>query len=76
MATCSYQGLYFILSGAGTIPDTPDDATHIFEKWCHLDEVVRNETPRAGLWIDSSDMTAEETVDVIMRDAWQAAQLA
>ncbi len=29
MATCTYQGLYFILSGAGAIPNAPDDATHI-----------------------------------------------
>ena len=49
---------------------------HVFHKYGHLDEVVRNETPRVGLWIDSSDLTAEETVDVILRDAWQAAQLA
>ena len=29
MAACTYQGLYFILSGAGAIPDAADDATHI-----------------------------------------------
>ena len=49
---------------------------HVFHKYGHLDEVVRNATPRVGLWIDSSDMSAGETVDVILRDAWQAAQLA
>ncbi len=29
MAACSYQGLSFLLSGIGTIPDQPDDATHV-----------------------------------------------
>ena len=49
---------------------------HVFHKYGHLDEVVRNETPRVGLWIDSSDMSADETVDTILRDAWETAQLA
>lgn len=31
-----------------------------------LDRVLRDETPRIGLWIDSSDMTPEETVDRIV----------
>ena len=29
MASCTYQGLRFILSGAGTIPSTPDHQPHI-----------------------------------------------
>ncbi|MGB2694904.1 MAG: metallophosphoesterase [Dehalococcoidia bacterium] len=28
-AACTYQGLFFILSGAGSIPDTPDYQPHI-----------------------------------------------
>ena len=48
---------------------------HIFDGWSHLDRVVRNETPRVGLWIDSSEQTAEETVEAILRDAWTAARL-
>ncbi|RPK31370.1 NUDIX domain-containing protein [Paenibacillus xylanexedens] len=33
-----------------------------------LDRVLRNETPRSGLWLDSSDLSPEETVkEIIMR---------
>ncbi len=31
-----------------------------------LDALMRGETPRIGLWMDSSDLTAEETVDAIL----------
>jgi len=34
-----------------------------------LDEVLRKETPRVGLWLDSSDLTPEETADAILRRA-------
>ena len=40
---------------------------HVFDRWAHLDEAVRKEMARIGLWIDSSEMTAEETVDEILR---------
>ena len=33
-----------------------------------LDAVLRNQTPRIGLWIDSSDLTPDETVDVALRN--------
>ena len=48
---------------------------HVFEKWGHLDEAMRRETPEAGLWIDSSHLTASETVDEILRDVSSSAQL-
>jgi len=33
-----------------------------------LNDVLRNETPRLGLWLDSSEMSPEETVnEIIMR---------
>lgn len=32
-----------------------------------LDEVLRKETPRIGMWLDSSDLTAEETVEEILK---------
>ncbi|WP_274365756.1 AAA family ATPase [Paenibacillus thermotolerans] len=38
-----------------------------------LDHVLRNETPRIGLWLDSSDFTPEETVDVILSRVWDEA---
>jgi predicted kinase len=33
-----------------------------------LDAVLRNQTPRIGLWIDSSDLTPDETVDIALRN--------
>lgn len=32
----------------------------------HLDAVLRNETPRIGLWLDTSSQTADETVEEIL----------
>ncbi len=46
--------------------DRTRDEKHVFDIWGHLDEVARNETPKQGLWLDSSDMSAEETVDEIL----------
>ena len=37
-----------------------------------LDAVLRNETARLGLWIDSSDLTPDETVDIVLRDREKA----
>jgi predicted kinase len=31
-----------------------------------LDHVLRQETPRTGYWLDSSDLTPDETVDAIL----------
>ena len=31
-----------------------------------LDAVLREETPNVGLWVDSTDLSVEETVDVIL----------
>ena len=47
--------------------DRDREEKHVFDIWAHLDEVARTETPKQGLRIDSSDMTAEETVDEILR---------
>jgi len=46
--------------------------TRLFEEWEWLDEVI-GRTPRVGLWLDTSRQTAEETVDEIMRRAWDEA---
>jgi predicted kinase len=32
-----------------------------------LDAVLRNETARVGLWVDSSDLTPDETVEIALR---------
>ena len=55
--------------------DSERPEKQVFHKWGHLDEVLRTETPQVGLWIDSSEQTAEETVDEILSKAWPAAQL-
>jgi hypothetical protein len=34
-----------------------------------LDRALRAETPRIGLWLDSSDLSVAETVDEIVRRA-------
>jgi predicted kinase len=41
----------------------------VFSIWGHLDEVMRRETPRAGLWLDTSLLTVDETVDAILARA-------
>ncbi len=45
---------------------------HVFDKWGYLDAAMRNETPKVGLWLDSSRMTADETVDEILRRVGEA----
>jgi hypothetical protein len=39
----------------------------VFSVWGYLDEVMRRETKRTGLWIDSSDLSAEATVELILK---------
>lgn len=46
---------------------------HVFHKYSYLDAVLREETSRIGLWIDTSELTAEETVDEIFRNSLRAA---
>lgn len=41
---------------------------HVFSLWGHLDAELRASMPRIGLWLDTSDMTAESTVDAILAD--------
>lgn len=40
-----------------------------------LDRQLREETPRIGMWLDSSDQTAEQTVEQIWREAWTEAMV-
>lgn len=40
-----------------------------------LDGVLRDETPRLGLWLDTSDQTPAETADEILARAWQEARV-
>ncbi|WP_424186779.1 AAA family ATPase [Actinokineospora sp. G85] len=40
-----------------------------------LDHGLRNDTPRLGLWLDTSDQTPEETVEEILDRAWAEARV-
>lgn len=40
-----------------------------------FDRLFRNETPKIGLWLDSSEQTPEETVDEILARAWREARI-
>ena len=40
-----------------------------------LDDVLRNETPRLGLWLDTSSQTPAETADEILARAWDDARI-
>ena len=45
----------------------------VFDLWSHLDAEMRTwPEPRPGLWLDSTDMTAEETVEAILARASEA----
>ena len=50
-----------------------DAARHkqVFDIWKHLDE-NRQRMTREGLWLDTSDMTPDETVDQILRRSEEA----
>jgi predicted kinase len=52
--------------------DASREEKHVFDIWGHLDEVVRNETPKVGLWLDTSSQTAAQTVDSICHRAKEA----
>jgi hypothetical protein len=38
-----------------------------------LDNGLRNETPRLGLWLDTSDQTPDDTINEILTRAWTEA---
>jgi predicted kinase len=40
-----------------------------------FDSLFRKETPKIGLWLDSSELTPEETVDEILARAWTEARI-
>ena len=40
-----------------------------------FDRLFRNETPKIGLWLDSSEQTPEETVEEILERAWREARI-
>lgn len=50
-----------------------DRHKHVFEIWGHLDAQLRTSMPRVGLWLDTSALTAAETVDRIAESLDEAA---
>jgi len=48
----------------------------VFATWRHLDAIARTETPRVGLWLDTSEQTPEESAAEILDRAWQEAIIA
>jgi chloramphenicol 3-O-phosphotransferase len=48
-----------------------------YDRWAvdQLDSVLRRETPRIGLWLDTSDQTPAQTVDEILTRAWTEARV-
>jgi predicted ATPase len=47
--------------------------TALWREWEWLTESIERTDDRIGLWLDSSTQTADETVDEIMRRAWDEA---
>ena len=43
-----------------------DRDKQVFDAWSFLDEEMRTRMPRIGLWLDTSEMTVEETVAEIL----------
>ena len=50
--------------------------TELWREWEWLTTSIPQTTARLGLWLDSSGQTAEETVDEILRRAWDEAIVA
>ena len=43
--------------------------------WTHLDESIRRELGGQGLWLDTSELTAEDAAEAILQRAWREAVL-
>lgn len=43
---------------------------NVFAVWSYLDGVMRETMHDIGLWLDTSELTPEQTVDEILRRAW------
>jgi predicted kinase len=48
-----------------------------YDEWTitQLDKGLREDTPRLGLWLDTSDQTPEQTVEEILTRAWTEAHV-
>ena len=52
-------------------------AKNAYNQWTitQLDQGLRNQTPRLGLWIDTSDQSPQDTVEEILDRAWTEAEI-
>jgi cytidylate kinase len=46
-----------------------------FDTIAALDDALRRDTPKLGLWLDTSDQTPDETVETIIARAWDEARV-
>jgi predicted kinase len=44
--------------------------TSLWQQWEWLDDEIRTRTRQIGLWLDTSEQTADETVDAILARGW------
>ncbi len=53
-------------------------AKHAYDEWTVnlLDRVLREQTPRVGLWLDTTDQSPDDTVAEILARAWTEARVA
>jgi len=59
--------LVLLVPSLGVVQSRDENrAKQVFGLWKHLDDELRTSMPPVGLWIDTSHMTAEETVDVVI----------
>jgi chloramphenicol 3-O-phosphotransferase len=49
--------------------------SRLYEEWEWLTEAIAASEPRLGLWLDTAGQTPEQTVDEIMRRAWDEARV-
>ena len=48
----------------------------VLELWRHLDVELREQLPGVGLWLDTSELSPEETVEVILERVWSEGAVA
>ena len=52
--------------------DAARETKQVGHIWGHLDAVMREQMPGLGLWIDTARLTADETVDAILKRRGEA----
>ena len=44
----------------------------VAETWTHLNSEIRDELAGIGYWLDSTNLTARDTADRVLKDVWNA----